>query len=98
MNIEESRNEINAIDEAIVKLLDRRAKIVNGIGAIKARAGIPVFDRRRESEVMRGVARCSDGSFGETALARVFGEILLESRRMQRCAVRVPSEIGEETR
>ena len=51
MNIEKSRIEINAIDEAIVKLLDRRAKIVSGIGAIKAKAGIPVFDRRRESEV-----------------------------------------------
>ena len=97
MNIEKSRIEINAIDEAIVKLLDRRAKIVSGIGAIKAKAGIPVFDRRRESEVMRGVARCSDGSFGEAALARVFGEILLESRRMQRCSVPTRSKIVEET-
>ena len=31
MNIEELRDEINAIDEAIVNLLDRRAKIVGGI-------------------------------------------------------------------
>jgi chorismate mutase len=98
MNIDESRNEIDAVDEAIVKLLDRRAKIVNGIGAIKAKAGLAVFDRRRESEVMRRVARCSDGSFGEAALARVFGEILLESRRMQRRAVTVQGEILEETR
>ena len=70
MNIDEARKEIDAIDASIVKLLDRRAKIVFGIGAVKARAGLPVFDRRRESEVMRNVNRESDGSFGTEPLER----------------------------
>jgi monofunctional chorismate mutase len=97
MNIDQARNEIDAIDSAIVKLLDRRAKIVKGIGAIKARAGLPVFDRRRESEVMRRVRRSSDGSFGGAALERIFGEILLESRRVQRLAVPGRKAQTEET-
>jgi monofunctional chorismate mutase len=98
MNIEELRNEINAIDEAIVNLLDQRAKIVGGIGKIKAQAGLPVFDRRRESEVMRSVNGCSDGSFGAAAMERVFAEILLESRRLQRHASPVNSVEIEATR
>ena len=98
MNIEELRDEINAIDEAIVNLLDRRAKIVGGIGKIKAKAGLPVFDRRRESEVMRSVNRCSDGTFGAAAMERVFTEILLESRRLQRHLAPVKARELEETR
>jgi chorismate mutase len=97
MNIDQARNEIDAIDSAIVKLLDRRAKIVKGIGVIKARAGLPVFDRRRESEVMRRVRRSSDGSFGGAALKRIFEEILLESRRVQRLAVPGRKAQTEET-
>jgi chorismate mutase / prephenate dehydratase len=85
MNLENSRNEIDNIDRHIVELLNRRAEIALNIGGIKAKAGIPVFDRRRESEVMRAVLRSSDGTFGGEAMERVFSEILLESRRLQRC-------------
>lgn len=85
MKIFELRKEIDAIDEMIVELLNRRAEISGEIGRIKAKAGLPVFDRRRESEVMRAVNRRSSGIFGTEALERVFTEILLESRRLQRC-------------
>jgi chorismate mutase len=87
MNIDDARKEIDAIDASIVKVLDRRAKIVKGIGVTKARAGLPIFDRRRESEVLRGVHKSSDGSFGSAPMERIFSEILLESRRIQRLAV-----------
>lgn len=86
MKIEEARNEIDAIDAQLVQLLNRRAKIAKSIGAIKAKTGLPVFDRRREAEVMRSVNRVSDGTFGQGAMERIFAEILLESRRLQRVA------------
>ncbi|HMJ09646.1 MAG TPA: chorismate mutase [Pyrinomonadaceae bacterium] len=84
MNLEELRNEINGIDEAIVELLDRRAATAGEIGRIKAAAGLPVFDRRREADVMRRVTHASSGDFGDSAMARIFAEIMLESRRLQR--------------
>ena len=89
MNLENSRNEIDNIDRHIVELLNRRAEIALNIGGIKAKAGLPVFDRRRESEVMRAVLRSSDGTFGGEAMERVFSEILLESRRLQRCVAQL---------
>ena len=84
MKIEEARSEIDAIDAQIVQLLNRRAKIAKCIGAVKARTGMPVFDRRREAEVMRSVNHVSEGVFGQAAIERIFNEILLESRRLQR--------------
>jgi len=84
MNIQELRNEIDSIDEAIVGLLNRRAAAAKNIGIIKAKAGLPVFDRSRESEVLRRVRDASEGIFGDSAIEQIFAEIMLESRRLQR--------------
>ena len=83
MNLEEYRNEIDSIDSQIIKLLNRRAEAAENIGLIKAKAGLPIIDRLREVEILRRISQENAGPIEESALARIYGEILLESRRLQ---------------
>ena len=83
MNLKEFRNEIDSIDGQIVELLNRRAEAARKIGLIKAKAGLPIIDRLREVEILRRISHENAGPIEESALARIYGEILLESRRLQ---------------
>ncbi len=45
------RDEINAIDDELVKLLIKRMQTAGKIGAYKKEAGLPVLNVKREEEV-----------------------------------------------
>ena len=83
MKLEECREKIDGIDAAILALLNRRASLSRRVGCIKAKAGLPVIDLRREDVVIRRVVRESAGEISADAVMRIYGEILSESRRIQ---------------
>lgn len=95
MNLQESRKKIDAIDEQIVTLLNRRAAEVRQVGRIKAAAGLPMIDDAREAEIYRRVAAENYGQIETEALIRIFEQIVVESRRMQVQATTDVVEIGE---
>ena len=51
-NVDEARSAINAIDSAIAHLVDRRARVVDGITRVKRDLGLPLRDRSREHVVI----------------------------------------------
>lgn len=83
MKIEDYRKEIDDIDGAIVSLLNRRAKTVGEIGKIKAKAGLPIIDLERESEVLQNILSGNEGVLHEWQLATIYQKILEESRQIQ---------------
>ena len=87
MSLENLRTEIDDIDEQIVSLLHRRADIAHEVGAIKARAGLPIVDREREGMIMRKIMAPTESTIDSAVIARIYGEILLESRRIQQAAI-----------
>ena len=52
MDIQELRNQINAIDERLVKDFEARMKVALEIGKYKKENGLPVFDPARERAVL----------------------------------------------
>ena len=58
-NIESIRNEINSIDEELVKLFKRRLEIVEEVAASKRESGAAVTDPARERAIL---SRVSAGS------------------------------------
>ena len=54
MDIERWRNEIDEIDEELLRLLNMRARLAIKVGSLKRASGIPVRDRERE---VRGQVR-----------------------------------------
>ena len=83
MHLEECREKIDAIDAKILELLNRRATLSRRVGRIKASAGLPIIDLRREDIILRRVVRNSSGEMSPDSVERIYGEILAESRRIQ---------------
>ena len=84
MKLEDWRKEIDSIDEEIVRLVNRRAKIAREIGVLKAAAGLPVADETREDEILRNaVAARGKGILKREAVIRIFRALIRESRNVQ---------------
>lgn len=77
--MQEIRAGIDAVDEEIVRLLDRRAGLARRMGAYKQQRGLPVYAPARERMVMDRVAELGDGSFPKRGLEAVFREIISTS-------------------
>ena len=95
MNLQESRKKIDAIDEQIVALLNRRAAEVKQIGRLKAAAGLPTVDSERESDIYRRVTAENFGQIDNEGLMRIFEQIVAESRRIQAIESVGITELGE---
>lgn len=83
MSLEEIRREINGLDEAIVRLLERRARAGREIGGLKKSRGLPLRDPEREREVLSRLRALSDGSLPPGSLDRIYRAIIAETLSMQ---------------
>ena len=83
MKLENWRKEIDEIDGEIILLLNRRAKAAKEIGKIKAKAGLPIIDLERESEVLRNIIGENSGILHDWQMATIYQKILDESRQVQ---------------
>lgn len=83
MNLDECRKKIDQIDMQVLLLLNQRAETAKHIGLLKAQAGIPIVDADRETKILQKVSRDNSGELSDEAVARIYRQILLESRQIQ---------------
>ena len=84
--IERLRQNIDTVDEVIVKLLNQRAKWAQEIGVVKKGAGIAIYQPDREARVVAHVVGANRGPLEAGAIQRLFERIIDESRRLERTA------------
>ena len=83
MNLDIIRQEIDQIDDQIVKLLEERMQLVEGVVAYKKASGKPILDSKREEVIFEKVKnRVEDKRYQETIVA-TFSDILKRSRDYQ---------------
>jgi len=83
MTLEEIRQEIDQVDDAIVTLLEQRMNLVNQVVALKKLTGTAVLDRKREDVIFARVAdKVENKDYKETVVA-TFSDILKRSREFQ---------------
>ncbi|WP_049485330.1 chorismate mutase [Streptococcus oralis] len=83
MNLDIIRQEIDQIDDQIVKLLEERMHLVEGVVAYKKSSGKPILDTKREEVIFEKVKnRVEDKRYQETIVA-TFSDILKRSRDYQ---------------
>lgn len=80
------RRKIDALDEALVRLLNTRAACALEIGRVKKRAGLPIYQPTREAEVLGHVQEINPGPLDDGAVRRLFERIIDEARRLERIA------------
>lgn len=83
MDLDSIRQEIDQIDDQIVKLLEERMHLVEGVVAYKKSSGKPILDTKREAVIFEKVrSRVGDKRYQETIVA-TFSDILKRSRDYQ---------------
>ena len=70
------REQIDAGDEEIVRLLDRRARLARRIGEIKRAQGLETYAPARERVLLNRIENLSEGDFPQRGLEMVFREII----------------------
>ncbi len=87
LSVEALRDEIDQIDEVIVRLLDRRARCAYAIGRAKHAQGKPIYEPAREAAVLvhvRTVNATLGGPLDDGAIGRLYERVMDEARRIQR--------------
>jgi len=74
--LEEYRKEIDKIDKAIVEYLNKRARVVLEIKRLKQENNIPLYDARREEELINNVAKYNKGPLYNDNVVQIFECIL----------------------
>jgi len=92
-NLDDLRQNIDRVDEVLVRLLNERARCVCEIGRVKKEQGLEVYQPDREKDVLKHVREvASEGPLGPDAIGRLFERIIDEARRLERRVVH-----GEDT-
>jgi chorismate mutase-like protein len=83
--LDDLRNDIDRVDEVLVRLLNERARVACEIGRLKKEMGIDVYQPEREKQVLAHVRSiAAEGPLGADAIARLFERIIDEARRLER--------------
>lgn len=84
MDIQEKRNQIDAIDTQIVALLNERAGLAFAIGQAKASQEVAPFSPARERQVMDRVAGLNTGPLPRAALQAIYREVISACLALER--------------
>ncbi|HSK99834.1 MAG TPA: chorismate mutase [Rubrobacteraceae bacterium] len=77
------RERVDEVDRELVRALNERARIVQEIVAIKAETGAPIYDPRREEEILRRVVELNDGPIYDSSMRDIFELILHRIRDLE---------------
>jgi len=81
--IEELRERVDEVDRQLIRHLNERARIVQEMVAIKAEAGKPLFDPKREEEILQKVAEENEGPIYDSSMREIFELILHRIRDLE---------------
>lgn len=87
LSLDALRDEIDRLDEVIVRLLDRRARCAYAVGRIKRELGRQIYEPGRETAVMTHVKQVNTslgGPLTDDAIERLYERVMDEARRIQR--------------
>ncbi len=81
--IQTLRKKIDAVDDKILELLNRRARIVQEVGKAKSKTQTSYYKPQREREILRRLEAQNSGPFPRSAIQPVFREIISACRALQ---------------
>ncbi|MFS9186257.1 chorismate mutase [Streptococcus infantis] len=83
MDLDIIRQEIDQIDDQIVKLLEERMHLVEGVVAYKKASGKAILDTKREEVIFEKVRNHVSNKKYEETIVATFSDILKRSRDYQ---------------
>ncbi|MCG9480062.1 MAG: chorismate mutase [Actinomycetia bacterium] len=74
--LKQYREEINRIDKNIVDSLNQRAKVVLAVKRLKEKEGVPLYDAKREEELVNNIVKYNQGPLYNDNIVQIFESIL----------------------
>jgi chorismate mutase len=82
-SLAECRRKIDLIDQQLRDLLNQRAGIVDDVVRAKEALAMPIYEPKREAEVIRKAIAANPGPLGDEAFRHIFEAIMQEMRQIQ---------------
>jgi chorismate mutase/prephenate dehydratase len=76
------RNQIDTIDEQLLALVNKRAKLAHAIGNLKQ--GGPIYRPEREAQVLRRLLECNTGPLSDEAVTAIFRSVMSNCRALEK--------------
>jgi chorismate mutase/prephenate dehydratase len=87
MKLSEIRHKIDALDDQLLKLLNRRADLVHEVGLVKRAEGTEIYAPEREEAVLRSLAEKNGalaGRLPEKSIRAIYREIMSASLALEK--------------
>jgi chorismate mutase len=81
--VRELREQVDKVDRDLIRALNERARIVQEIMVLKAQAGAPVYDPKREEEILQRVVELNTGPIYDSSMRDIFELILHRIRDLE---------------
>lgn len=81
--LDQVRDQLDHVNQEILKLINERATLVQQIGEIKAKQSIKRFDPVRERDMLDKITSINDGPFENATIEHIFKEIFKASLELQ---------------
>jgi chorismate mutase len=81
--VRELRERVDEVDRELIRALNERARIVQEIMALKTEVGAPVYDPRREEEILQRVVEQNMGPIYDSSMRDIFELILHRIRDLE---------------
>ena len=81
--VRELRERVDEVDRELIRALNERARIVQEIMALKAEVGAPVYDPKREEEILQRVVEQNMGPIYDSSMRDIFELILHRIRDLE---------------
>ncbi len=83
MNLDKLREEIDSIDDKVLKLLEKRMQIVKSVGELKHKSGGSIYRPEREIEILQRLKSQKRGVISDEAIEAIYLEIFAASRNLE---------------
>ncbi|KAA6226028.1 prephenate dehydratase [Campylobacter sp. LR291e] len=81
--LDELRTKIDAVDDAILKLLNERMAYVKNVGEFKKSQGSAIYRPERERAIINRLKNNNKGLLDQNAIEAIYGEIFAVSRNLE---------------
>ena len=84
MTIDDIRQEIDHLDNELLRIFNRRAQLALKIGHLKKELALPIYDPDREKRIFTKMEAINPGPLDNNAIKRLFERVIDESRTLER--------------
>lgn len=83
LDLTQLREQIDDIDDQIVRLFEERMSVAEKVARFKIQTGKPVFDPQREKEKLDSLSHKASGEFNSRSIYELYRQIMSISRKRQ---------------